>query len=261
MLDFFKNKPARTMDVKEIRNSVLQFMKEQLQKLDGGEGENIKCIHLFVYAPEADRHLYESALYVHNPDRFKKDEVQKIVDDYAIDLPPKWEMEIKFVDELPEGVIKSDETDVALAFSSNKQIKVNTALKAALRVVFGTAEESLYTFTPETARINIGREREAQTADGFFRLNNIAFPGNAHEKNRYISREHAHIEWDPEKSAFYLFADEGGIPPRNKIKVQQPDGRVIKLQTSHIGHRLQSGDQIVLGESALLEFIYPAEEN
>ncbi|MDB5231515.1 MAG: hypothetical protein JWN76_2320 [Chitinophagaceae bacterium] len=247
------------MDVKELRNCILQFMKEQLQKLDGGEGENIKCIHLFITAPETERHLYESALYMHNPERFKKDEVQKIIDDYAITLSPKWEMEIKFIDTLPPGATKSDEADAGLIFSSNRQVTVNTAIKAALRVVFGTAEENYYAFTPETNRINIGREREAQTADGFFRLNNIAFPGTAHEKNKYISREHAHIEWDKERSAFFLFADEGGVPPRNKIKVQQPGGRVIKLQTTQIGHLLQSGDQIVLGESALLEFIYPAE--
>ena len=32
--------------------------------------------------------------------------------------------------------------------------------------------------------------------------------------------------------AFYLFADEGGIPPRNKVKVQTADGSLIKLTNS-----------------------------
>jgi hypothetical protein len=58
-----------------------------------------------------------------------------------------------------------------------------------------------------------------------------------------------------------LFADEGGIPPHNKMKVRTQGGIPVKLQTTQIGHRLQEGDQIILGESALLEFKNSAVEN
>jgi len=47
----------------------------------------------------------------------------------------------------------------------------------------------------------------------------------------------------------------------NKIKVRAVGGSPVKLQTTEIGHPLQEGDQIIIGESALLEFTYSAEEN
>jgi hypothetical protein len=34
------------------------------------------------------------------------------------------------------------------------------------------------------------------------------------------------------------------------------DGGLIKLQSTQVGHRLEEGDQILLGESALLQFSY-----
>ena len=58
-----------------------------------------------------------------------------------------------------------------------------------------------------------------------------------------------------------LFADEGGVPPRNKIKVRSSkEVNPVKLYSSRVGHRLEEGDQILLGESALLEFSYFAGE-
>ena len=101
-----------------------------------------------------------------------------------------------------------------------------------------------------------------QTADSFYRVNTVAFPANSsNESNRFVSRQHAHIEWDAETGAFLLFADEGGVPPRNKVKVRSADGNIVKLQTIHFGHQLQEGDQIILGDSALLEFSYSGAEN
>jgi hypothetical protein len=38
------------------------------------------------------------------------------------------------------------------------------------------------------------------------------------------------------------------------MKVRAIGGSPVKLQTTQIGHRLRQGDQIILGESAILEF-------
>ena len=101
-----------------------------------------------------------------------------------------------------------------------------------------------------------------QTPDGFFRENVIAFPGNSgSESNKFVSRQHAHIEWDNDSGSFLLFADEGGIPPRNKVKLRSENGELEKLQTMEIGHQLREGDQIILGDSAVLEFSYSRREN
>ncbi len=85
----------------------------------------------------------------------------------------------------------------------------------------------------------------------------IAFvsPGST-DMNRSVSRQHAHIEWEPGSGSFLVFADEGGIPPNNKMKVRNVEGVYTKMQAIEIGHRLEEGDQIILGDAAVLEFTY-----
>lgn len=257
MLDFLKPQNAGTpMDVKTIRHKLLHFIKEQLQRWEG-EGSRIKGMQLFLNPAPDERHLYEAALYSNEEGYFKNREVQKIADDYAIDLPATWTFDVQFTDELPAEAIQAKELPAAIHIATNKKPSLNRATTAYVTVLAGEAEERQYTITPASGKVYIGRESQVQTAEGFLRLNTIAFPAtSANEANKYISRQHAHIEWNNETGCFFLFADEGGIPPKNKVKVQTKDGNLIKLQTIQIGHPLQEGDQIILGESALLLFSY-----
>ncbi|GEO09461.1 FHA domain-containing protein [Segetibacter aerophilus] len=252
MFDIFKSRPT---DIKGIRASLLQFIKEQFQKVEGGEGSNIKGLCLYINCSDEEKHLYEGAVYADEENRFKEEEVQRIADDYAIALPASWTFQIEFVDEIPVEALKAPGLNAGLFISTKKKPKVSQDATAYIRVLVGEAEKEVYTISSSRGKINIGREKRAQTADGFMRENHIAFPDNSKdESNRSVSRQHAHIEWDAENAAFYLYADEGGIPPNNKMKVRTEGGVPIKLQTTEIGHRLQEGDQIILGESALLEF-------
>jgi pSer/pThr/pTyr-binding forkhead associated (FHA) protein len=258
MMDFFKqsteNKPQ---DVKAIRDALLQFIKERLRKVEGGEGSNIKGLHLFIACIEEDKHIYEAALYVDEPERFKEEDVQRIADDYAIELPANWAMEITFVDALPPEAIKIPDTDAGLFIQTRSQV-IQKEATAYIRVLNGEAEKEVYTIHSKDGSINIGREKKTQGTDGFFRVNHIAFPSESqHESNKYISRQHAHIQFDNDSGYFLLFADEGGIPPRNKIKVRSlKDAIPVKIVSTSTGHVLQEGDQIMLGESAIVEFSY-----
>jgi hypothetical protein len=254
MFDFFK-KGNRPTDIKAIRSAILQFIKDQLQKAEGGEGGNIKGLSLYITSRQEEKHLYEAAIYLEEEGRFKEEEVQKIADDYAISLPENWLLEIEFVEIAPPEALKAADVEVALFISTKSKPKVHAAASAVIRVLNGEAEKETYTINSSLGNINIGRERKVQTADGFYRENLIAFPDRSkNESNRSVSRQHAHIEWDAEAGAFYIFADEGGIPPYNKMKVRAVGGSPVKLQTTQVGHRLHEGDQIILGESALLEF-------
>lgn len=258
MFDFLKSRPQ---DIKGIRGALLQFIKDQLQKAEGGEGNNIRGLYLYITCKPEDKHLYEGAVYADEENRFKEEEVQKIADDFAIDLPSTWTLQISF-DTPPAEAIKAQNIDAALFISTKKKPKIHAASTAYIRVLNGEAEKPVYAITSTNGKINIGREKKAQTAEGFYRENQIAFPGTSrHESNRSVSRQHAHIEWDTEAGAFYIFADEGGIPPHNKMKVRAVGGSPVKLQTTQFGHRLREGDQIVLGESAVLEFRHSEAEN
>jgi hypothetical protein len=252
MFDFLKSRPK---DIKGIRGALLQFIKEQLQKAEGGEGSNIRGLYLYITCRGEEKHLYEAALYIDEENRFKEEEVQKIADDFAINLPADWTLQIAFVDAAPPEAIKAHDVDAALFISTKKKPKVHSNTTAFIRVLNGEAEKEVYKITSGSGKINIGRERKVQTAEGFYRENHIAFPGaSKNESNRSVSRAHAHIEWDAEAGAFYIFVDEGGVPPYNKMKVRAEGGTPVKLQTTRIGHRLNEGDQVILGESALLEF-------
>ena len=255
---FKKDNTSYALDAKGIRDRLLHFIKDQLQKVEGGEGSNIKGLHLFIFCNDADKYVYESALFFEEEDRFKNEEVQKIADDFAIDLPENWVMEILFVETPPAEAMKVPGLDAALFIQTRKRTLVKSAT-AYIKVLGGEAEKEMYTITSGDGKITIGREKKLQMPDGFFRENVIAFPGqSANESNRFISRQHAHIEWDNDSGSFLLFADEGGIPPRNKVKLRSVNGELDKLQTMEIGHLLKEGDQIILGDSAVLEFSYSA---
>jgi hypothetical protein len=259
MFDLFKQKKEeRPGDVKGIRDSLLLFIKEQLQKAEGGEGGMIRGIQLYLTPSAEEKHLYEAAIYVEEEGRFRE-EVQKIGDDYAIDLPEGWNMEVEFVEAAPPDAVKAKDIEAALFFSTRKQPSIKALTTAFIRILNGAAEKDVYTITSTGGKVCIGRERKVQGADGFYRINTIAFPPGSHDANKYISRQHAHIEWSDEAGGFLLYADEGGVPPRNKVKVRSEEGTPVKLQASNIGHYLQEGDQIILGESALLEFSYKQE--
>jgi len=254
MLDFLKQKPK---DVKLIRSNIVDFIKDQLKKTEGGEGSNIRGIQIYVMCDAVDKYLYESALFVNEPARFKEEEVQKIADDFDINLPLDWTLEILFDDNPPTETIKAKNVDVAIFISTQNRKAIHKERNAVIKVLHGEAEKDLYNINSKNDRINIGREQKVSTADGFYRENAIAFPHDSNNKsNKSISRQHAHIEWDEDMSAFFLYADDGGVPPANKIKVKSKNGEEKRLLTTEIGHHLLNGDQIILGESALLEFNY-----
>ena len=258
MLNIFKqNSENDVQDVKTIRDTLLQFIKDQLKKLEGGEGRSIKSMQLFLAPVEDERHMYEAAVYVDEKDKFKNEEVQRIADDYAIELPADWDMEISFVYELPKDAIKIQNLNAAFFVQTPKR-SILKAATAYIKVLNGEAEKEIYTITSSIKKVCIGRGKKVQTANGFFRVNDIAFPDDSsHDSNTFISRQHAHIEFNNDNGSFILFADEGGIPPRNKIKVRSANNaNPVKIQSTHNGHLLEEGDQIMLGDSALLEFTY-----
>ena len=258
---FNKNTPEKPQDVKAIREALIVFIKQELQKMEGGEGKYIKGFQLFLACPPAERYIYESAVFLDEEGRFK-DEVQRIADDFAIDLPENWKMEIFFSDEFPSEAIQAPMLHAALYIKTPEHAVTQTSGTAYIRVLNGEAEQREYVLSSRDDRVNIGRERQAKDGEGFIRENDIAFPSESNnECNKYISRQHAHIEWNKDAGCFMLFADDGGVPPRNKVKIRSVNNHnPVKLTFTELGHSLQEGDQIILGESAVLVFTYSHDQ-
>jgi FHA domain len=255
MFNLFKE---RSHDVKGIRNILLQSIKERLQRAQGGEGSNIMGVYLFINCSEAEKHLYEAAVYANLPGKFKVEEVQRIADDYVITLSPSFKFEVAFTDKFPPQADLIKDINAAVFISTKRSGLSNKKNRAFIKVLHGEAENETYLLDLAGGRINIGREARVQATGNYVRKNAIAFKPN--ERNRSVSRQHAHIEWEPDSNSFLIFADEGGIPPNNKMKVRTPEGILIKMQAIEVGHRLQEGDQIILGDMAVLEFTYSGED-
>jgi hypothetical protein len=259
MFEIFNTDAESPQDVKSLRDALLRSIKEELQIVEGGEGKHIRGLQLFITCSESEKHVYESAVYSEEPSLFKQ-EVQRISDDFAIDLPTGWTLEVTFADTLPPEAKKLAEVQAGL-FIKTRQQSIQKTGTAYIRVLSGQAEQEEYELNSSSGKVTIGREKRAQTDDGFFRINTIAFPGDCgNECNKYISRQHAHIEWNNDAGCFMIFADEGGVPPKNKIKIKSmTDDNPVKLNSTHIGHRLREGDQIILGETAVIEFSTSAQ--
>ncbi|MEO8413320.1 MAG: FHA domain-containing protein [Ginsengibacter sp.] len=255
MFNLFKERPH---DVKSIRNILLQFIKERLQRAQGGEGGNIMGIYLFINCSAAEKHLYEAAVFANVPGKFKIEEIQKIADDYAITLSPSFKFDIAFTDTFPPQADLVKDIDAAVFISTKRSGLSNKKNRAFIKVLHGEAEKETYLIDSAGGRINIGREARVRATGNYVRKNAIVF--TPIERNRSVSRQHAHIEWDADSGSFLIFADEGGIPPNNKMKVRTPEGALIKMQAIEVGHRLQEGDQIILGDMAVLEFTYSEDD-
>lgn len=259
---FNKNTPEKPQDVKAIRETLIVFIKQELQKMEGGEGKHIKGFQLYIACQPVERYMYESAVFMEEDGRFRN-EVQRIADDFAIDLPEQWKMEVLFADELPPESIKIPMLEAALYIKTPEHTLVQKSGTAYIRILNGEAEQVEYVLSSSGGRVNIGREKQAKDGEGFIRENDIAFPSDSsNECNKYISRQHAHIDWNNDTGSFVLFADDGGVPPRNKVKVRSVgDHNPVKLTFTELGHSLQEGDQIILGESAVLGFSYVREQH
>ena len=123
-----------------------------------------------------------------------------------------------------------------------------------LSVVSGSAERRAYSFSG--GRIDVGRRAEVlDQAQRLLRRNHVAFAEDDAPVNRSVSRRHAHIAFVP-ASAEYRVLDDGSS--RGTAVVRH--GRTIRVPQGSRGVRLESGDEIVLGEARLRVKITPRSE-
>lgn len=114
-----------------------------------------------------------------------------------------------------------------------------------LDVVNGTAHRASEPWTP--ARIDIGRCVEVRDhRQRLIRTNQIAFLDQGAGVNETVSRCHAHVEYH-DGSAGYRVYDDRSAHGTGVLR----KGRTIAVSPGSRGVRLQTGDEIVLGEARL----------
>jgi hypothetical protein len=111
-----------------------------------------------------------------------------------------------------------------------------------ITIVSGTAEAPTYTFT--LPRVNLGRCAEVRDSlSRLVRTNHVAFVDLA-ASNQSVSRQHAHIEY-VESGRQYRLHDDRSAHGTHIVR----NGRTLSVPAGSRGVRLETGDEIVLGEA------------
>jgi hypothetical protein len=118
-----------------------------------------------------------------------------------------------------------------------------SALDLRITITHGSAEKPAYTFS--IPRINIGRCAAVRDSrNRLVRTNHVAFTDADRTTNDTVSRRHAHVEYT-DGSADYRVFDDRSVHGTSILR----NGRTIEVPSGSRGIRLQSGDEIVLGEA------------
>ena len=110
-------------------------------------------------------------------------------------------------------------------------------------IVNGTAEQATYVFS--LPRVNLGRCAEVRDSlSRLVRTNHVAFVDLAGTSNDSVSRQHAHIEY-VEAARHYRIRDDRSAHGTSLVR----NGRTLSVPAGSRGIRLESGDELVLGEA------------
>jgi hypothetical protein len=122
-----------------------------------------------------------------------------------------------------------------------------------ITVLQGAADRRSYAFT--SPRVDLGRGSEVRDSrSGLVRTNDVAFSDGPEPVNRSVSRQHCHIACDARSGQFRLH-DDGSVHGTRIVR----RGRTLAVPFGGRGVRLQSGDDIVIGEARLrVRFEAPA---
>ncbi|MGB2717084.1 MAG: FHA domain-containing protein [Vicinamibacterales bacterium] len=144
----------------------------------------------------------------------------------------------------PEHHIVFDRVDLPAPIEAPPPA-VQAAAKIELSVVSGSAQRPAFTFSGE--RIDIGRRAEVlDHRQHLIRMNHIAFTEGDNDVNRTVSRRHAHIAYTA-ASREYRVHDDGSSRGTAILR----GGQTVRVPQGSRGIRLESGDEIALGEARL----------
>ena len=115
-----------------------------------------------------------------------------------------------------------------------------------LAVTKGSAEHRAYAFSGG-GRIDIGRRAEVvDQRQRLIRTNHVAFSEEGPDANQSVSRRHAHIEFSAQDRCYRIWDDRSA----HGTSIVR-GGRTIKVPAGARGTKLETGDEIALGQARL----------
>ena len=114
-----------------------------------------------------------------------------------------------------------------------------------LTITLGAGDKPAYALTQD--RINVGRGEEVRDSrNHLIRTNHVVFKDGGGATNDTVSRRHAHIDYDVRARDFRI-TDDRSAHGTSVVR----NGVAIPVHPGSRGVRLQTGDEIVLGEARL----------
>ena len=232
----------------EIVHAVVEAVQEEIQA--SGRGRRVfpfNAIALTILAPSRDARARLDAVFA--------------------DGPP---LRDRIVASLGSAACQVDDLDVSVAYEAKPRktwrdpafhIEFSRVAKRArpapeperapaaprleLTVLKGTAEQETYILNNGAMRIDLGRCAEVRDSrHRLVRTNHVAFLERSGDANQTVSRRHAHISYEPDGGAFRVL-DDGSEHGTGIVR----HGRTVAVPRGARGVRLESGDEIVLGEA------------
>ena len=142
----------------------------------------------------------------------------------------------------PEYHLELEQIEMTPAVNS---VAPAASLSIELTVTNGAADRRRFIFTAD--RIEIGRGPEVlDSRQRLLRRNQIAFSEDGSDANQTVSRRHAHVSYR-EASREYRVYDDNSARGTSIVR----NGGTIPVPCGSRGVRLQSGDELVLGQARL----------
>jgi FHA domain len=227
----------------EIVHAIVAAAQEEVQS--SGRGRRVfpfNAITLTILAPSRDARARFEAVFADGPplrDRILAGlgSAACHVDD--LDLVVNYESRPRKSWRRPEFHI-----EFARVAKPERQAFDSAPLRVELTVLQGTAERRTYAFAA-SKRIDLGRCTDVRDSrHRLIRTNQVAFIERGGDVNQSVSRRHAHISYEPVPRSFRLH-DDGSEHGTGVVR----HGRTLAVPPGARGIRLESGDEIVLGEA------------
>jgi hypothetical protein len=230
---------AQSPELLEIRRDILEEIRDAIEP--AGQGRNIfpyRAVSIGIAAMDAHQAARYQAAFV------ESGALERDIRDLLAEAgcaPPAIAISIA---EAPAMASAGRPFEVAYSTAKTEPKPAGASRPAArLIVVRGQADPPRYEIRSD--RVNIGRLKEVVgDRDGLRRRNDIAFA----DSETSVSREHAYIRYDRDSGHFRLYdsrSQRGTCVFREGRRLKAPGG-------SASGLRLQSGDEIHLGDARLL---------
>jgi hypothetical protein len=233
---------SRPREPLEIVLAILEAVERRIEP--AGRGVRVfpfNRIELAVVAPSREaRGRLEAILAGENPLR------TRILNRLASDgcAPADVVVEIEYVARAePHWTVREFDLQFARIAESDGRELDSRPGQIDIRVLCGVMERWAYSLTGP--RIDIGRGAEVRDhRNRLIRTNHVVFTEGADAINQTVSRQHAHIAYDSQSGQFRLH-DDGSEHGTAIVRA----GRAIAVHRGARGVRLQSGDEVVLGEA------------